>query len=932
MFFKVKNIGIKLILISLVISTCSYLKAQNIDPNFRPVIKGIPDVTAISVLPDGKIILGGSISSVGSSPTASVLKLNVDGSLDITFQTSIHLSYPGKIGTISFDSDNKILVGAAQYNLKVNDQIIRLNPDGSFDNTFSCALLNIAKIECLPDGKYLVTSNNNLYRINNDGSIDEDFTCYSEPFGLYTGPVKALENGKILGAIHYTSISTGNSTGKLVRLYPNGSLDTSFDAGTCDSTGYGSYISDIALQSDGKILIGGYFSHYQDQQAPGIVRLDTNGAIDQSFAMDLLSILDRNGVTDLEIAKDNKIIVSGGCLGVPFTYKALRLNSDGNIDNSFETASFILPDAAQLPYNSQYHPSVGYSNGNTFVVGDHLECMGTKCLGVAALDSNGSMLSSFMPKIGGNPVVNAVYKQSDGKIIIGGEFSQVDSFYVHNIARFNNDGSFDETFSTNIGSGPNSIIKSIAGQNNSDILIGGDFTQVNDTYTGMLARLLPSGSLDASFSADVGQQYLGLGVIRILVDASDNILIGGIFENVNGQTRNNFAALNPDGTIDVSMASDPILPGHIFWVFDMAYQSDEKIIVGGRVINETGYYGFVSRINQDGTIDTDFPNSVSDIDVQALAVMDDDKIVVGNLACGYPASVIRQLNSNGEVIDSASLLLSPQLERCPEISSIQNAGGDQFIIGGSFSSVNGVEKPGLTKVSLEGDVDEYFRYDVEGKVAQFFQDDSTHLFVVGTFNHIGNDYTLFSIARIDINFPDKPTDLNGEISLTKSTDSGIHLTWTDHSYNESGFSLERSTDSKQFEKIAELANNTDNYTDQNVETDEIYYYRIKAYNTNGGSSYSNVAEIAHSSTSEIETSEVSVFPNPATDIIHIKTSSPVEYIEIYDALGNRTNLGPVHYSENSIQLEIKNLSKGIYFLRVQTENNVFTQKLIINPD
>jgi hypothetical protein len=76
-------------------------------------------------------------------------------------------------------------------------------------------------------------------------------------------------------------------------------------------------------------------------------------------------------------------------------------------------------------------------------------------------------------------------------------------------------------------------------------------------------------------------------------------------------------------------------------------------------------------------------------------------------------------------------------------------------------------------------------------------------------------------------------------------------------------------------------------------------------------------------------SEIEIYPNPASDIINIKTSFSVEYIEIYDVLGNKTNICHINYSENNIQLVINDLSKGIYFLRIQAENKVFSQKLII---
>ena len=103
-------IGIKLTLFS-----------QQVDPNFKPVIKGVPHVKAIGIQNDGKIVIGGYISSIGMKPCASVLRLNQDGSYDQTFQSSIPYA---NIQSIEIDKDNRILVGAYDFNLNKTDQIV----------------------------------------------------------------------------------------------------------------------------------------------------------------------------------------------------------------------------------------------------------------------------------------------------------------------------------------------------------------------------------------------------------------------------------------------------------------------------------------------------------------------------------------------------------------------------------------------------------------------------------------------------------------------------------------------------------------------------------------------------------------------------------------------------------------------------------------
>jgi len=253
----------------------------------------------------------------------------------------------------------------------------------------------------------------------------------------------------------------------------------------------------------------------------------------------------------------------------------------------------------------------------------------------------------------------------------------------------------------------------------------------------------------------------------------------------------------------------------------------------------------------------------------------------------------------------------------------------QLIIGGRFTSVNGVEKPALIKASLKGDVDEYFKYDVDGKIKQFFQEDSTHLFVVGDFNRIGNDYDLFCIARIDINFPDKPTDLAEDSTTNKSASSlGINLIWTDHSYNETGFSIEKSFDNISFESIATVNSNICNYTDQDIDTGYTYYYRAKAYNTNGGSSYTNVAELNYSvadisSTDNSVNNSAAIFilPNPGNgkfDILFDELNQLNSEIVIYSITGKCVYKKFVK-GNNQIPIDITKESTGIYIVKIYSE-------------
>lgn len=915
--------------------TCSFLVAfisspvsQNVDPDFKPVIKGNPNVTAVSVLPDSDVIIAGNISSIGNTPTKAVVKLKPDGTLDENFQSSIYLNESARITTLFVDDEGKVLLGSNNYKLNGSEYLIRLTADGEMDETFSAGdqLQFINKIQQQVDGKYIVSSmtGEGLTRLNSDGSIDQGFNAYQEEFGLYTGAFQLLSDGKILSAIHHGSTENAYTFGKLVRLNADGSLDETFETGTCDILDLKeTFINDIKIKADGKILIAGSFESFKGQEADGVFCLNEDGTIDETFTTSgvINDILDRFQNNEIEIWRDGKILVAGSSLGVPLSYKVLRLNADGSMDETFSIAGFELPDT------TPFQPIIELDGEKIYVAGDHFSCNDVKGFGITALDPSGSIIEAFSPQVGGNPVVNVAYKQEDDKIIIGGEFSQVDGFYINNVVRFNADGSVDEIFLENIGNGTNAAVRSIAAQSDLSILIGGDFTTVNGVATGLLARITHEGLVDTEFLANVQQDFTGEGVNKILVDPTDQILIGGAFRMVNNEARKGFAVLEADGSLNVSIASVPLLDNQDFRVADMAYQSDEKLLVGGSIHNEANNYGFLMRLNTDGTVDSDFTNAVSAIQVSSLAVIDNDKIVVGNYGSGYEENYLTQLEANGELIDNTLISFYQEEGGFPQINNIQHPGGDQLIVGGRFTSVNDVEKPALIKVSLKGDVDEFFKYDVEGKVTRFLQTDETHMFVVGSFNRIGNESDLFCIAKIEIDFPEAPTDLDGELSSLKSTYSGIELNWKKNSTNEIGFSIEKSVDNQSFTSIKTLEGSHPIFFDRDVVVDQKYYYRVKAYNTNGSSSYSNVFEARYAATSinSVEhPNEVIVTPNPGNGQIQLSLPELQNCsceIEVYSTAGALVLKESCMAQKNqTVSLDITNEPAGLYLLKVSTMN------------
>ncbi|MEO7765932.1 MAG: delta-60 repeat domain-containing protein, partial [Ferruginibacter sp.] len=187
---------------------------------------------------------------------------------------------------------------------------------------------------------------------------------------------------------------------------------------------------------------------------------------------------------------------------------------------------------------------------------------------------------------GANGSVLTTAIQSDGKIIIAGGFTTYNGTVRNNIARLNTDGSLDAGF--NPGTGTGGTIQTAAIQSDGKIIIGGTFFSFNGTARNNIARLNADGSLDAGFNPGTGTTST---IYSSSIQSDGKIIIGGIFNAYNGTTRNAFARLNADGSLDAAFnAGTGVGAGAI--VYTIPIQNDGKIIIGGQF---TFYNGTARR-------------------------------------------------------------------------------------------------------------------------------------------------------------------------------------------------------------------------------------------------------------------------------------------------------------------------------------------------
>ena len=355
--------------------------------------------------------------------------------------------------------------------------------EGSPDSSFTSPQLNIAvrAVAVQPDGKLIICGaftitrvggfvTKGVARLHTDGSIDESFKAELDGSPFEVRALCVQPDGKIIVGGQF-SAAGGTPRGNIVRLLSNGSSDSDFAAGLPGSNGK---VLALALQPDGKIIVGGSFTTMHGQARGRVCRLNPDGTLDEVYASGLSGAT--GTVAAVLIQPDGKIIIAGYFLKVNDTNKTriARLNLDGSLDGNFSAAA----DGDVLGLALQ-------ANGGIFLVGVFDVVSGQQRGGIARLNTDGTLDTDFDASANGK--VSTVLAQRDGKILVGGEFTAIHSIPRGRIARLTSAGLLDRTFAE--GAGANSYIDDILQQADGKIVVVGDFTSINGQGRERVARL-----------------------------------------------------------------------------------------------------------------------------------------------------------------------------------------------------------------------------------------------------------------------------------------------------------------------------------------------------------------------------------------------------------------------------------------------------------
>ncbi len=765
-----------------------------LDPSFATSCQasGPGTISALALRPDGQILVGGWFTSFGGVARTNVARLNADGSVDPAFVAGPQ--YPSQpIDRLALQTDGKLWVGGGFTNIaghvyrrlarlqtngsvdltvaadsgvnsnikglaiQTNGQVVlagyfsgvyaggvltsrprvaRLNANGALDDSFNAGTNTDQNIEAMvlqPDQKILIaggfknywgTSRPPILRLNSDGTPAAGFTPPTA-LGHRISQLALQADGRILIAGTFTNLN-GTPVTNFARLNADGSLDPTF----LPRLAKGDEIRAFAFQADGKILIGGNIQSVNGTSCANLARLNPDGSVDTDFVFALESGIPGT-VLALAVQPDGKILVACG-------NRLLRLLGDGGGGPTILTSpksvtvepsaavAFSVRAAGEAPLHYQWEkdgvPLVGETNpllnlhdiqpgdagAYRVVVSNQV---GTTPSAVATLQivstqplsTDGMLDPTFNPGTGTDDSVYALARQNDGRVILGGWFKNYNGTPRTNLVRVLADGSLDASFSPQLGSV--GAVTALALQPDGKFVAAGSFTNVGSVLCNGIARFNTNGVLDTTFNPGTGANG---DIQAVALQTNGQVLIGGAFTSVNGVARTHLARLNTNGSVDA--AFHPVPDDE---VRALAVQPDGRVLVGGAFWNiGSTYRPRIARLDSAGNVDTTFnagsvQGGVFMPYVSSITVLTSGQLLMaGNFdqVGGVTRNWLARLNANGGVDANFNAALGSSAQ----VSAVAVLPDGRLMVGGTFWSIGGLSRNNLARLHADGSGDASF--------------------------------------------------------------------------------------------------------------------------------------------------------------------------------------------------------------------------------
>jgi uncharacterized delta-60 repeat protein len=345
--------------------------------------------------------------------------------------------------------------------------------------------------------------------------------CFAaaNPAAAATGPDKPirfilpLAEGKSIVGGEFTTWD-GLERAGLAQLNSDDSLDIDFVPELEPAT----VVQCGAVDSNGRIYVGGAIREMKGLALQGIARLTPTGALDRSFQVHL----GLNAIVSSILPQSNDSVLIAGIVDGfgPGGYR----QSGGAVINS--PRSFFVPPDIFNSFRGSARRALLQYDGCWLLAG----ATGTNTSDrVARFFPDDSLDANFLSSAVGSKSIADMALQDNGKTLIAGSFTSIHTENRRYVARLNPDGTLDHGFDP--GTGPDGPVSAVASCLDGKVLIGGRFIEVTGVPRPRIARLKMNGALDEDFNPGAG--FDG-EVLTIAIAPNGDALIGGAFRTYNG--------------------------------------------------------------------------------------------------------------------------------------------------------------------------------------------------------------------------------------------------------------------------------------------------------------------------------------------------------------------------------------------------------------
>lgn len=319
-----------------------------LDLTFDPSVGPNDRVNSCLAQSDGKVVIAGEFNSMNGLSAGRIVRLEENGALDPTFLSGS--GFNNSVRQAVRQNDGRIICGGTftSYNGASCSKLVRLTASGALDPTFNASTsFNVEFVQVLSNGQVVAVGFTEIARYGSDGTLDNTFSAGT---GL-NGNVQSIlvdQLGRILLSGTFTEYD-GQPVPRLIRLLPDGTLDSGFSVGT----GPNADVMAMLERSGGGYYIGGLFTTYNGIDRPKLCAIEENGSLDLSY----------NGHPDFVFLMQQ---LPSGKMMVAHPVGMARLQQNGVLDPTFPSYGqfFGLPKDFEYAYDGKLYVCGNFTSYN----------------------------------------------------------------------------------------------------------------------------------------------------------------------------------------------------------------------------------------------------------------------------------------------------------------------------------------------------------------------------------------------------------------------------------------------------------------------------------------------------------------------------------------------------------------------------------------